>query len=207
MLRACEAGFRCSEEEKQKVLAFLVGMVPREYLGLWNGQVERWARVQLPNGQIARTLWKEGGQQARRVRMACRVKVGKIISCLSRLANLFILLQFQATTGGFGYAEVHYFARISTHHGPLTAINQHFFAIASAFTNYSYHPESSGALLTCQPPDGNQSLIILSVQSLVCVVAVIPRPRFQDLFILEKPKATLVEGEEEEDTEELAAVM
>ena len=42
-------------------------------------------------------------------------------------------------------------------------------------------------------------MVVLPVQCLVSVVAIILRPRFQDHFIFEKPKGTVVEGEEEED--------
>ena len=38
-------------------------------------KVSRWARVRLPNGQIARSLWKEGGTSLTKLRMARNVKV------------------------------------------------------------------------------------------------------------------------------------
>jgi hypothetical protein len=37
--------------------------------------IRKWARLSLPNGQIARSYWKEKEKQAERVRMARNVKV------------------------------------------------------------------------------------------------------------------------------------
>ncbi len=44
----------------------------------WKPFVERWARVQLPNGQVARSAWKEKQKPLTKVRMARNVKVMKI---------------------------------------------------------------------------------------------------------------------------------
>jgi hypothetical protein len=39
--------------------------------------VVRWARLRLPNGQIARSLWKEARRPLNKIRMARNVKVGR----------------------------------------------------------------------------------------------------------------------------------
>lgn len=59
------------------------GRVIREYLEARNGpsrgsvKVVRWARLRLPNGQIARSAWKECRRPLNKVRMARNVKVNK----------------------------------------------------------------------------------------------------------------------------------
>lgn len=58
-------------------------------LGTWNPAVRKWARVRLPNGQIARTAWKECTGEARgnNVRRSRMVKVCQI-SLDGRIAHL-----------------------------------------------------------------------------------------------------------------------
>lgn len=46
-----------------------LGPIPND----WKPMVVRWARLRLPNGQVARSLWKE--QRAERVRTSRNVKV------------------------------------------------------------------------------------------------------------------------------------
>ncbi len=41
----------------------------------WNPAVDRWARIRLPNGQVARSAWKEKQKPLNKVRMARNVKV------------------------------------------------------------------------------------------------------------------------------------
>jgi len=41
----------------------------------WEPYVRRWARVQLPNGQIARALWKEGTRALEKLRISRNLKV------------------------------------------------------------------------------------------------------------------------------------
>ena len=47
-------------------------------VGNWSPSVSRWARLRLPNGQVARSTWKES-KSLRRVRMARNVKVCSIV--------------------------------------------------------------------------------------------------------------------------------
>jgi len=51
-------------------------------LGEWEQSVVRWARIRLPNGQIARTAWKEKLKRLGRVRMARMVKVSSSLYCV-----------------------------------------------------------------------------------------------------------------------------
>ena len=49
----------------------------------WNPRVKRWARLKLPNGQIARSAWKEKAKPLEKVRMARNVKVRPACSAWS----------------------------------------------------------------------------------------------------------------------------
>ena len=42
----------------------------------WEPYVRRWARVRLPNGQVARALWKEGTRVLEKLRISRNLKVG-----------------------------------------------------------------------------------------------------------------------------------
>jgi hypothetical protein len=42
----------------------------------WHPSITRWARLRLPNGQIARSAWKERLKPINKVRMARNIKVG-----------------------------------------------------------------------------------------------------------------------------------
>ena len=61
--------------EKEALLKYLEDM---DNLNEWQPMVTRWARLRLPNGQIARSAWKE--KEKAKVRISRNVKVGKISS-------------------------------------------------------------------------------------------------------------------------------
>lgn len=42
----------------------------------WCPTITRWARLRLPNGQVARSTWKENLKPINKVRMARNIKVG-----------------------------------------------------------------------------------------------------------------------------------
>ena len=58
----------------------------------WNPHVKRWARLKLPNGQIARSSWKEKEKALEKVRMAHNVKVGcRLICSIAALTYLHVV--------------------------------------------------------------------------------------------------------------------
>lgn len=58
----------------------------------WNSQVVQWARLRLPNGQVARSAWKEDPKGMKNVRIAKMVKVYGIY--LVGLSDLLIILKY-----------------------------------------------------------------------------------------------------------------
>ncbi|PIL24852.1 hypothetical protein GSI_12738 [Ganoderma sinense ZZ0214-1] len=139
----------------------------------WHPIVRRWARLRLPNGQIARCVWKEcpleaRGRQLRRARM---------------LANNY-------------FAEVQYFFRYQMHgHTETLAMVLPFSAPDPAILDYSRL-----TLLACTY-DGSAPRIVVFAKQIVSVVAMVPLPLTQDeardpraselygqrYFVVEKP--------------------
>jgi hypothetical protein len=83
LLRARERTFyKLSPEYLAKLRTFLLeayNMVLPEGAPV---SVQRWARLRIPTGQVARCRWKESLKPLEMVRMARNVKVDHIQSCL-----------------------------------------------------------------------------------------------------------------------------
>ncbi|KAI0372483.1 hypothetical protein BV20DRAFT_939965 [Pilatotrama ljubarskyi] len=135
--------------ERDSIFSYLASIgtpLPEE----WVPQVFRWARLQLPNGQIARTAWKEcmwegRGRQPRRSRMV-------------KLA-------------GNKFAEVQYFFRYT-----LNGVKRAF-AMVSMFSppDRAILTESVGALLACMY-QGDASRAVIPITDIMSVIAMVPLP-------------------------------
>ncbi|KAK6988454.1 hypothetical protein R3P38DRAFT_3443756, partial [Favolaschia claudopus] len=75
-------------------------VVIREYLNLefgsdvadsWGGSVVRWARLRLPNGQIARSLWKEQYMTQLRTARQVKIQIDEDTAALAEILFFFIL--------------------------------------------------------------------------------------------------------------------
>ncbi|EIN06311.1 hypothetical protein PUNSTDRAFT_73339 [Punctularia strigosozonata HHB-11173 SS5] len=132
-------------------------------------RVHRWARLRLPCGQTARSLWKEGKKPLSDVRMSRNVKV--------------------YLDGCFRYGEVQYYIMMKS--GGET--------IGLAMISLLSPPDaelltrSHGTLYACTH-GGQDSLIVTCVKSIRSVVAVIPMMELlgeecevQRFFVAEKP--------------------
>ncbi|KAI0347539.1 hypothetical protein BDW22DRAFT_1322409 [Trametopsis cervina] len=117
-------------------------------------RISRWARLRLPNGQIARA-WKEKEKSSDRLRTSRNVKPMKIIHKQRK-----------------EYAEVHYYFQVLMCNGSLQA-----FAMISIFEppNIDLLNKSASTFWSCRHP-GNVGLTIIPIQSIQSVVAVIPHP-------------------------------
>ncbi|KAI1781704.1 hypothetical protein LXA43DRAFT_907996 [Ganoderma leucocontextum] len=138
----------------------------------WEARIYRWARLRLPTGQIARTLWKEGvleqrGKQPRRARM---VKLSQ---------NRF--------------AEVQFFFRLQIRE------RTHTLAIVSIFSppDVTILKESMYTVLACRY-GGAETYEVIPVTDIKAAVAMVPLPLthaeeahpadFADrFFVVEKP--------------------
>ena len=64
--------------EKDALLKYVKDLDIQDMYDEWHPMVTRWARLQLPNGQIAHSAWKE--KEKAIVQIARNVKVGKFTS-------------------------------------------------------------------------------------------------------------------------------
>jgi len=68
-----------SAPESAAILGYVVehsqahgGIVPEGPISM---KLTRWARLRLPNGQVARSAWKENLKTLKHIRIACNIKV------------------------------------------------------------------------------------------------------------------------------------
>ncbi|KAF7323224.1 hypothetical protein HMN09_00103100 [Mycena chlorophos] len=138
--------------------------------------VKRWARLRLPNGQIARSAWKEKMKSPRNVRMARNVKFVQ-----NNRAEI---------------AEVEFYFR--TRDGRTLALAGLYPRPDRELWELSFQTAWS-----CEKPD---RFIVFPVQDIRAVVAMIPHKRNgQDYFFLvEKPGLDIISltGDIEEDDED-----
>ncbi|TBU29207.1 hypothetical protein BD311DRAFT_620999, partial [Dichomitus squalens] len=145
----------------------------------WSAPVRRWARLRLPNGQVARCAWKECALEARR-RKPRRARMVKVSTTLRD--NTF--------------AEVQYFFRLKIHDHVETM------AMLAYFTppDPDIYEFSRGTLLACSHL-GETSRAVIFVKQIVSVVAMVPLPMTSEeattsdadtlyrdrFFVVEKP--------------------
>ncbi|KDQ52675.1 hypothetical protein JAAARDRAFT_198028 [Jaapia argillacea MUCL 33604] len=146
--------------------------------------LQRWARLRLPNGQIARSLWKEGLKPLEDVRIARKVK-----------------LQFHQR---IEYGEVRYYFRAKVNNGLGV------FAMISLYSRPDpvILQQSYNTVWSCQD-QGDAGLIVVDIKAIAAVVAMVPwqpAPGSDTCtyFVVEKPglQVGYLSGEEEEMTEE-----
>ncbi|KAH9913479.1 uncharacterized protein BXZ73DRAFT_55508 [Epithele typhae] len=139
----------------------------------WDPIVMRWARLCLPNHQIARTLWKEGpleagGYRPRRARM------------------------LNSST----YAEVQYFFLLTVLGPPKRTISLAMLSVFSA-PDQGIYQESLGTVLACTYR-GQDACVVRPIKTIDAVVAMVPLPPTSEeqatgtdfthrYFVVEKP--------------------
>ncbi|KAF8874896.1 hypothetical protein BD779DRAFT_1450538, partial [Infundibulicybe gibba] len=154
----------------------------------WMKAVKRWGRLQLPNGQIARSCWAEN-----RTRRALRkTTVTKACTFPTRFKYyIYLLLQviFQNRTQ---FMDIQYFFRLSF------GDTVHTLALASMFSppNLQLLQASFQVVYECHH-QGDQALVVFDAKEIQSVVAMVPsfqispdgqitRPETK-YFMIEKP--------------------
>ncbi|KAI0276983.1 hypothetical protein BC826DRAFT_928107, partial [Russula brevipes] len=136
----------------------------------WEASVVRWSRLRLPNGQIARSAWKERLKPLESVRMARNVK----LKYHNRLE----------------FAEVLYYFQFD-----IDAKVTRTLAMASLYTrpDCALLEESSGTLWSCKR-QGNDGFVVFDVKRIEAVVAMVPHSEHflgagweGRVFVVEKP--------------------
>ncbi|KAJ6490663.1 hypothetical protein C8R47DRAFT_1071048 [Mycena vitilis] len=132
--------------------------------------VVRWARLRLPNGQIARSAWKERRKPLNKVRMARNVKL--------------------LNEGKHQIAEVHFFFRAILNDvvQPLALVD--FYSVPDPeLLELSY-----GTLWSCGYEPG-EHMVVVPVKCILSVVAMVPHeagPEEGNYYLVEKPGLDLV---------------
>ncbi|KAH8929422.1 hypothetical protein BT69DRAFT_1367720 [Atractiella rhizophila] len=144
--------------EKRAIESFL--MAKGFLVSEWNGYLTKWARLHLPSGEAARTLWKESTRPVEQVRNSCNIKASKQPSC------------------SFHFGEVQYFFQLHIRDQVLSL------ALIKRYRDIIAH-DIWGVVVTCQPAPA-QEYEVIDVKEVMEVIAVIPRPRIGDRFIVEK---------------------
>lgn len=164
------------------------GRVLREFLEELNGptrgavSVVRWARLRLPNGQIARSAWKEHRRPLHKVRMARNVKVWPSLD-LEICPKVGSQILYD---GKHVITEVQFFFRAEVNGAPE----------AFALVDFYSDPwdvlleESHQTVWSCGRELGAH-LSVIPVKSILSVVAMIPHKIEEDddlrYFLVEKP--------------------
>ncbi|KAG1724251.1 hypothetical protein EDB19DRAFT_1644676 [Suillus lakei] len=183
LLRARDRySYHPSEAELRLISRFLDAPVPK---------FKRWARLRLPNGQVARCAWKETLKPAEKVRMARNIKV--TINDRSEIAEVLYYAQLAVKLeynedGVYRFITV---AMVSVYSRPDPELLQ----------------KSSQTVWSCQH-HGDQALQLVSMKSIHSVVAMVPhRPVLPSgveedrFFLLEKPGLGLLTVDEETEDE------
>ncbi|GBE89900.1 hypothetical protein SCP_1702260 [Sparassis crispa] len=127
---------------------------------------QRWARLQLPNGQVARSAWNEKKKTLRNVRMAQNVK----LLLDDNLCFAEVLFYFQMPIND----ETKSLALISLYSQPHATLLE-----ASSYTLWS------------STSQGDTALRVVDVKAITAVVAMVPHNPFEEagtqFFVVEKP--------------------
>ncbi|KAH7905503.1 hypothetical protein BJ138DRAFT_1017616, partial [Hygrophoropsis aurantiaca] len=135
--------------------------------------ITRWARLGLPNGQIARSAWKEKLKALKDVRMARNIKL---------LRN-----------GKIDFAEVQYYFRAKVDNPAVdTELEDSETSTLALVSIYSPPDaailESSYNTVWICRYQGNASLTVVDVKNITSVVAMVPAgDRENEYFVVEKP--------------------
>ncbi|KAG6824974.1 hypothetical protein H0H92_005267 [Tricholoma furcatifolium] len=152
-------------------------------------KVVRWARIRLPNGQIARSLWKEAEKPLNKLRMARNVKL--------------------MYNGHLEFGEVHFYFRFQIEEEIRTL------AMIDLYSrpNSDLLRQSSYTLWTCKRVSGDRMIVVdaKAIQSVVCMAPHSTETlgaEWEDwVFLVEKPGLDIAElsgavesgGREDED--------
>ncbi|KJA14339.1 hypothetical protein HYPSUDRAFT_150548 [Hypholoma sublateritium FD-334 SS-4] len=141
----------------------------------WCPKVTRWARLRLPNGQVARSHWKESLKPLGKLRTARNVK-------------------FTADDGSTRFGEVLYYFRCRRQHAILPL------AILSVYSepDLDLLTASHGTVISCKHLRGDSAIQVIDVFCIQSVIAMVPHKlekhgvEEQYYFLVERPGLDVV---------------
>lgn len=170
-VRPCEAdAFRVYQREREE-------SVPDNYCP----SVRKWARLRLPNGQIAHSAWKEELKPLEKICMARNVKVRiYIIIHVIYWSDIHYLILQLNTDGKLEFAEVWFYLCLDSEH--TVALVSLYSPPDPVLLEASYY-----TLWACSY-QGDATLKIINIKNIEAVVAVVPLPAVEDMyFVVERP--------------------
>ncbi|EJD40588.1 hypothetical protein AURDEDRAFT_69965, partial [Auricularia subglabra TFB-10046 SS5] len=117
----------------------------------WEPRIVKWARLQLPNGQIARSKFKEDGKSLQNLRVTRNVKL--------------------ELDGATTFGEVRYYFRFPVGKGLRTLA----MVLPYSGADRELYTKSSGTVYSCRPL-GEAAVRVVDVGAIAAVVAMIPHP-------------------------------
>ncbi|KAJ7272744.1 hypothetical protein B0H12DRAFT_1007857 [Mycena haematopus] len=179
-----------AKDEYNQVVRGAQGDAIKDYLEAVTGEtcpetfrpsLQRWARLQLPNGQIVRGAWKEKQKAFNKVRMARNVRV-------------------HPESGEESYGEVQYFFQTDVDEETVTlALVQRYSGPDEGLLEMS-----SKVLWVCDALHENAAMEVIEVESLSSVVGMVPFDDAGRVFVVHKLglEVTSMSGAAERDTED-----
>ncbi|KAJ7612739.1 hypothetical protein FB45DRAFT_759657 [Roridomyces roridus] len=168
-----------AKDESKNLITGPAASAIREFLGAEEEcevKLKRWARFRLPNGQIARSHWKEKEKSLENIRMARNVKI-----CLKGQTEI---------------AEVYFYFEAEDQETPL--------ALAALYSrpDKDLLQQSSGTVWSCNAPTG---FTVFDTKTISAVVAMVPHEHknSKHFFLVEKPglEITSLAGYRDKDDE------
>ena len=163
-----KAAHAVRECEADSIRTYLTDALGDAAVLRWSGTVIRWARVRLPNGQVARSLWGESDRK-RRPRRARNVTVNFLFlwNDVRKLISLFQL----TLDNVIRVAEVQYYFAISMND------DRKYVALVSLLDPPDARLyESSHGTLSVHEYNGDDNLIVVDIKSIRSSIALVPFP-------------------------------
>ena len=153
----------------------------------WPNAVCRWAKLRLPNGQKARSVWHESSAK-KDLRCTSCVEVGFFFDDRPEILSLMGTLQIRRE-GGICIGNVQFYFYI------CFGKAQHPLAMVSLFSlpDTEVLSDSSGTVYLCKPLSAPEGLVVLPVTAILSVVSMFPEMRVsEDGVISETGKFSLM---------------
>jgi hypothetical protein len=188
LLRAREVTARhITDAECQALRLYLRDTYGIDTPANWSPKISRWARLRLPNGQVARSAWKEKLRPLKKVRMARNVMVRFLSVPLIYHSNFHIQVRKPETNHDI-FAEVQYYFRLQLEDNAEVTL-----AMVSCFSSpdKTLLDVSHNTLRSCTFLDQG-GLAVIDVKYINSVIAMVPHQPFdgdsvQRYFVVEKP--------------------
>ncbi|KAH8981811.1 hypothetical protein EDB92DRAFT_1969673 [Lactarius akahatsu] len=152
----------------------------------WPNAICRWAKLQLPNGQMARSIWHESNITVKLRRTSC-VEVGLLSSQIRFLVLIDTMQIIHNNSTRIGNVQFYFCIRFGDTRHPLAMIS--LFSPPDA----NILSDSSGTVYLCDPMTGPEGLLVVPVTSILSVVSMFPDMHVtQDGHISETGKFSLM---------------